>query len=189
MQVEKKEIKIWRKNIPYNNENPFIETENKIQANIIKKSKYLHTQTFNVTITDNDEQEVNGTSAIYTYQEVDESKFIKIFTQNIKAMYELTGSAYKIFVLLLKALQDVISKDTVFFDYDTAKEIQYNLTTTELARSTYEKAILELVEKKFLAPHKRRGMFYINPALIFNGDRVVFMQEFKKQKEEKIGIL
>ena len=47
-----------------------------------------------------------------------------------------------------------------------------------ISETTYMRGINELIKKDFIAESPRgSGWFYINPDIIFNGDRVRFIQE------------
>jgi len=43
-------------------------------------------------------------------------------------------------------------------------------------------ALKELVKAGIIALSTRPGYWFINPAIVFNGDRLLFVQEFKKKK-------
>ena len=54
----------------------------------------------------------------------------------------------------------------------------------ELSAPIFYRGIKELVEKKIIAKSVDKIVFYINPAIFFNGDRARFVTEVIKKKEE-----
>ena len=54
----------------------------------------------------------------------------------------------------------------------------------ELSAPIFYRGIKELVEKKIIAKSVDKIVFYINPAVFFNGDRARFVTEVIKKKEE-----
>lgn len=52
------------------------------------------------------------------------------------------------------------------------------------SRATFTRALDELVRKGFVAYSDRPGLFYINPAIFFNGDRARFVTEFRRKRAQ-----
>ncbi|EFU43972.1 hypothetical protein HMPREF9539_05537, partial [Escherichia coli MS 110-3] len=68
----------------------------------------------------------------------------------------------------------------------TCKKAQ-NIAKTldfELSSPIFYRGIKELIEKKIIAKSVDKIVFYINPAIFFNGDRARFVTEVIKKKEE-----
>lgn len=53
-----------------------------------------------------------------------------------------------------------------------------------MSEKTFQRGLKELLVKKFLAP-KDGVSFWINPALFFKGDRVLFVRELRRKKESE----
>jgi DNA-binding IclR family transcriptional regulator len=51
-----------------------------------------------------------------------------------------------------------------------------------MSKSSFHRSIRELLDKKFIAESAITGLYFINPHLFFNGDRVRFVQEFKRKR-------
>ena len=115
--------------------------------------------------------------------QVDNEEFIKLYTTNMQAFFDLSKPAVKVLGCVFHALQkSAINQDKVFLNHYKANEIYEELTANDtIAEATYLRGIKELLKKDFIAEAPEGpGFFYINPNLVFNGDRVRFVTEYRK---------
>ena len=103
-------------------------------------------------------------------EEVDSTKFLKLFVNGVKALAELTSAGTKIFELLYIEIQNNAGKDQVYLSYTALDENQ-----TAISRSTFARGISELIDKKFIAAMPAVGWYWVNPDYIWNGDRLAFV--------------
>ncbi|MDK7255130.1 hypothetical protein QP437_09695, partial [Haemophilus sp. UMB1048] len=54
-----------------------------------------------------------------------------------------------------------------------------------ISKAVYYRGLKELLEKKMIAKSVKKYIFYINPAIVFNGDRARFVKEIRIKEEEK----
>ncbi|HDS4830685.1 TPA: hypothetical protein QHW90_004614, partial [Citrobacter koseri] len=52
-----------------------------------------------------------------------------------------------------------------------------------LSESIFYRGIKELIEKRIIAKTNEKNWYFINPAIVFNGDRARFVSEIRKKKE------
>lgn len=120
--------------------------------------------------------EVQSTIAgFWESEEVDSTKFVKLFVQGVKALKELTGAGTKVFEFLYLEVQENIGKDKIFMalsDVDQA--------LTPMSEATYTRGMRELIEKGFIAATPTQGWFWLNPSFVWNGDRLAFVKEYRK---------
>lgn len=107
-------------------------------------------------------------------QEVDSTKFIKLFVNGVKALAELSNSGTRVFELLYIEMQNNIGKDQIYLSYTALDK------STTVSRSTFSRGIAELIEKRFIAAMPAVGQYWINPDFIWNGDRLAFVKEFRR---------
>lgn len=107
-------------------------------------------------------------------EEVDSTKFIKLFVNGVKALAELTNAGTRVFELLYTEMQNNIGKDQIYLSYTGLDK------TTKVSRSTFSRGVAELIEKRFMAAMPAVGWYWINPDFMWNGDRLTFVKEFKK---------
>ena len=140
----------------------------------------------------NDETWINNTTGelattqLYTYREVDETQFVKLFTQNIALTFNLTSAGLKALNVLIYAVQyRAMNKDTIIFNETTLKdflEIEAKKGNQfHLSLATFTRGVSELIKSSILARCERPGDYFINPNFVFNGDRLLFVNAIKKK--------
>jgi hypothetical protein len=113
-------------------------------------------------------------------EEVDSTKFIKLFVKGVKALKELSGSGTKVFEFLYLKVQDSIGKDKIYMSFSHVDQ-----ALTPMSESTYSRGMRELVAKKFIAPSEDSALFWLNPSYVWNGDRLAFVKEYRKASSPK----
>ena len=116
-------------------------------------------------------------------QEVDSTKFVKLFIQGVKALKELTSAGTKVFEVLYLHIQESIGKDQVYMSFNLVDQV-----ITPMSESTYSRGMRELIEKEFLAASPNIGLYWLNPSFIWNGDRLAFVKEYRKINHKKIKV-
>lgn len=173
----KKEIKTKepipgkRKNVLAYSSNPFWnKTEVKIGTRMIKVSGGKHI---------NSDGENISHSGIHIVKEVDENEFIKIYSKNIKAIFDLKPTAQRVLQYLIIELQKTPNADAIYLAWIGAKEY-FCENDIKTSRASFHRALSELIQKGFLAESTRPNMFWFNPHLFFNGNRLTFVHEYRK---------
>lgn len=115
---------------------------------------------------------------------VDSDPFVKLFTAELNRFFDLTPTALRIVTVLIQNIGRIRlgEGDQV---YITEKSIGDTLSEhgiTPPSSATYYRAMEELIAKGFIAPSTNTPLYYINPAIFFNGDRVRFVTEIRKKK-------
>ena len=100
-------------------------------------------------------------AAVAQIHRVDAEEFVKIYTANMSAFFELSKAATKMLGCLFRAIQrTAIGKAEVFLSAKEAEQIYKELTDGgELSRNTYMRGINELIEKDFVAESPRGSGF------------------------------
>ena len=112
-------------------------------------------------------------------EEVDSTKFVKLFIRGVKALKELTGAGTKVFEVLYINVQENIGKDRVLMSF-----AEVDQALTPMSESTFMRGMRELVEKKFIAATPTLGVYWLNPDFVWNGDRLAFVKEYRKKQLE-----
>lgn len=134
------------------------------------------------------EDESNGfdefRTAIQQIKNVDTEQFVKIYTQNIKVMLGLTSAGNKVFYVLLHEVQtSKIGSDRVFLSWTRIEKKIQQMQNVDFAYHTFLRGIKNLLDKKIIACADEENWFFLNPALLFNGDRAQFILEIRRDKE------
>jgi hypothetical protein len=165
-----------------NKENPFLkEAVELIEKSIVKKYKNTSGTSRGAILqaVDSDGQLVGHTSFIRQI-EVDEDQFTKIYLSQFSAFWSLKTQAIKVFGYIMTKLvpkQDLF----IFLDDECMQYTGYN------SQSSIRIGLGSLVENKIIARGPSDSLYFINPMVAFNGDRVTFAKTYiKKQKIKAI---
>lgn len=124
-----------------------------------------------------------ATSIIQQTELVDDQNFVKIFTAGIAASYALTKTGQRVFQTVLQEYEKTPMQhgfvDSVYLSWFDGGLCGRNI---EMSEVTFNRGMWELLEKGFIA-HKSPNLFWVNPALFFKGDRVLFIREYQKKKQ------
>lgn len=148
----------------------------------------VQTKTRRITNKTGDMELVNkGTGEIHAAiagfwqsEEVDSTKFVKLFVQGVKALKELSGSGTKVFEVLYGHVQEQVGKDKIHMSFSSIDQ-----SLTPMSAATYTRGMRELTEKKFIAATPNQGIFWLNAAFIWNGDRLAFVKEYRRKPDGK----
>ncbi len=126
--------------------------------------------------------EVHGVAAIHQVEERDDAEFVKVFAAGVAASYDLTKTAQRVFQVVLDRYQ----RTPMSGGYADAVELFWFGDGIEgrdvgMAEDTFKKGLRELLDKRFLHP-KTPSSFWVNPALFFKGDRVMFIKEYVRRR-------
>jgi hypothetical protein len=129
--------------------------------------------------------EMENVTQIITYKEVDDDEFVKFFTGNIALTFDLTAAGNKAFQLVMRVAQkEAIGRDDIYLN-DEVVESFVSEFKVKLSISTFRRGLKEILLKQILAKSTKTNVYYINPNLIFNGDRVAFTQAVKRKKKSE----
>ena len=126
-------------------------------------------------------------SNVFVTKELDEAQFVKVFSEGIKASFDLSRTAHRVFQVVL----DEYEKEPLSGGYVDAIQLEWfdgGLSGQKIGMTnqTFKKGLRELLDKGFLAP-KTPSSFWVNPALFFKGDRVRFIKEFTVKRTKKLN--
>lgn len=131
------------------------------------------------SIINHDTGQLSGVS-IQSYKEVDSEEFVKIYTANVGLIFDLNPSGKKVFQILLIALQkNSINRDSVLFSSRIGLEIA-NKHSIKIGETTFYRGLEELLRQNIIAKSLESNLYFINPHIIFNGDRIDFINSFKR---------
>lgn len=124
-------------------------------------------------------------SGIHVVREVDETEFLKIYTKNIKAIFDLKPTTQRVLQYLMNELQKTPNADAIYLAWVGAEEY-FSEVNLNISRSSFQRSLKEMMEKGFLAESKKPNLFWFNPNLFFNGNRMTFINEFKIKLKKEI---
>lgn len=110
--------------------------------------------------------EVVGQTAFFREKTVDQEQFTKFYLSGFKAFFDLRPATIKVFGYILNLLKP--NSDEFLFNYKDCMEV------TKYSSVTIFKALAELCKAEIIARGWNDVLYYINPMVVFNGDRVTF---------------
>ena len=172
-----KKITDFEKNI----ENPFLkEAVQQIQSGIVKKYKNTSgTSRGAILQAVNSEGELVGHTSFIRQIEVDEQQFTKIYLSQFSAFFNLKSQAIKVFGYIMTKLNP--KQDMFIFLMEECREY----TGYKNHRSVHQ-GVSALLENKIIARGPSDSLYFINPMIAFNGDRVSFTKTYVKKQKGKV---
>ncbi len=158
-------------------ENPFLASAiEKIEENTISKKRFIKgSKGVQQTIINNN-GEITGETAFLQHIEVDEEKFAKLYLSQFTAFWDLNKASMRVFGYLLSILQP--KQDTVYFNMKRALEY------TRYSSSKYViSGLSDLCKHGIIARSDTPYLYFINPLVFFNGDRVTFAKTYVRKKK------
>jgi len=160
--------------------NPFLEKAiQAVEGGVVKKYKSAssYDQRAVLQAVDPKTGEVLGHTSFIRQIEVDEEKFTKFYLSNFSAFFDLKTSAIKVFGHILNQLRP--GEDMfLFFVKDCIKYTGY-----KTSKPIYE-GLSHLVSSEIIARGRADNIYFINPLIVFNGNRVTFARSYVKRKKE-----
>lgn len=162
-------------------ENPFVEsstvTTRRKRTVVVKGGK---------AIVDSDTGQTEDLAEVVMVREVDDQQFVKLFTANLKVFFDLSPVAMKLLQVVLHQVQRTPNHDQIMLNLALVEAYFTSTHQSPLSKTSFHRGIRELLDKKFLAESVLTGLYFINPHLFFNGDRVRFVQEFRRKRADKV---
>lgn len=126
--------------------------------------------------------EISGVTAHHQVEERDDAEFVKVFAAGVKAIYDLTKTASRVFQVVLDQYQREPMRngfaDSLYLAwFDGGLDGQ----SVGMSESTFNRGLRELVDKGFVYP-RSPSVFWVNPSMFFKGDRVLFIKEYRRRR-------
>jgi len=115
---------------------------------------------------------------------VDKEHFIKVFEAGLSAIFGLSKRAQEVLHYLLTSYNEEAltgtDDDLVYFSFNEAQRVGY-----PRRRQTWRSGLNELMFQEFMMPAtKGADWFWINPTLIYRGNRITIVNQFVKKAED-----
>jgi hypothetical protein len=166
-----------------NSENPFLkQAVEQVNNNIVKKYKTASKTGEKAVLHAFDPQsgELLGHTSFIRQIEVDEEQFTKMYLSNFNKFFDLPTSAIKVFGYIMTVL--IPKKDMFYFDLNDC--ISY---TDYKSHKSVHQGLAFLLKAEIIARGKAEYIYFINPMVAFNGDRITFAKTYVKKRKEVIN--
>jgi hypothetical protein len=124
-------------------------------------------------IVDNSTGELKGIGGMGFWwdEEVDTTRFVKMFLDGIKQAAGLSKTGIQVFELVYLQMRANPGSDEIKLNQYVAKD-------HGMSDRTYQRGVRELLEKEFLYRSPSDGVFFVNIRFMFNGDRLAFVKSY-----------
>lgn len=166
-------------------ENPFVKGSNFVlpmrnRTERLETSGPLH-------VTDSATGESMDVAQISRVRTVDSEKFVKLYVAQLHAFFDLKPGTHRLMMALIDELSQAryMNGDQIYLNYNKVVDYFERNDTKPPAKATFFGAMAEMTEKGFVAPSVDTNLWFINPAIFFNGDRVKFVTELRRKRQSK----
>jgi hypothetical protein len=158
-------------------ENPFVERA--IEDMVIrKKTQVMRTSNKDeIQMIVNSQGEVEGHSAFMRFVEVDEEKFAKLYLSQLYSFWDLSKASMRVFSFILNVLKP--KQDSFILRMNDCLEY-----TKYKHRKDVMNGLAGLIDAGIIARSEYEFEYFLNPMVVFNGDRVTFAKTYIKKKKE-----
>lgn len=124
-------------------------------------------------IVDHSTGEIKGIGGMgfWWEEEVDTTRFVKLFLDGIKQAAGLSKTGIQVFELVYYQMRANPGSDEI-------KLNQYVARDHGISDRSYQRGVRELLEKEFLYRSPSDGVFFVNIRFMFNGDRLAFVKSY-----------
>lgn len=173
--MEKKKV-IKYSDFGRNKENPFIvQAIEEIGHSTIKKYRQATGTSGNAILRAVDDTgTIVGHTSFIRQVEVDEEEFVKFYLRDFRVFFGLSEKAMRVFGYILTLIRP--NSDEFIFLIDECLE-----NTIYKTKVSIYAALTELIAAEIIARGKSDVFFFINPMVIFNGNRVTFAKTYVKK--------
>lgn len=164
---------------PANKENPFLkQVVEQVNNHVVKRFQNSTSTTKKAVLqaVDPETGEHVGYTSFIRQIVVDDDKFTKVYAQNLQAFFDLSKTGMRVLAYVFTCLK--VSNDKIYFDIDDAMKF----TGYKNHRSVYN-GLAELLKAEIIARGKKENLYYINPMIIFNGNRINFIKQYVKKSD------
>jgi hypothetical protein len=113
----------------------------------------------------------SGVRHFFKFEEVDASRFVKLFLDGMKQAAGLSKAGMQVFELVYRQLQEKPNSDEIALSWHLAKTLGL-----DVPERTYRHGLRQLLEREFLYESLVDGVYFVNIRYMFNGDRLTFIR-------------
>jgi hypothetical protein len=166
-------------------DNPFIDG---LGYDRRKKTEVLYTGDRAVVNVKTGEIDDDEQIAVARIKYVDSDQFVKVYLRYIHVFFELGQPAQKVARFVLEQVgRRALGKGEVLLSFTEYAAFYDGQAGT--SRPTFMRGLQELAAKNLIAKSPNPSIWWINPAMVFNGDRARFVTEVRRTRKSKANAL
>ncbi len=155
----------------YHSRNPFIK-DVAVHIQSSHRRKIVGSKWQDVMDTDTGELSKQKITVFGEKKQVDKQSYMKLFIGEIKRFFDLSKTSMK----LLEYIMDNIrwNKDKICMHQPTIMD------DMKISRTTCYRSMIQLLDAGIIAKADTDGCYYVNPTVVFKGDRIILYTEYEK---------
>lgn len=175
-----------RRNVPKYRENPFLKHASEVCVTGYKPVFSNTVSGEQCLMVGSITGELKGSAGMFYKKEVDREEFVKLYAEGVGAIMQLKSPGKKVFQLIYDELYGAkgMGKTQIVLAYEMLSEAQRK----NLSRATFFQGINDNLKHNIIAETYTAGVYFINPAYIFNGDRLAMVREYVIKQNQIITI-
>lgn len=123
----------------------------------------------------------SGAAIVYEFEEVETTRFVKLYLSGIKQAAGLSKAGMAVFELVYRQIQDSPGVDQIGLSHEQAKRAGLNIS-----ERVFRNGLRDLLERDFLYESLVPNLFFINIRYMFNGDKLAFVKGYKQKSKSPI---
>jgi hypothetical protein len=159
--------------------NPFLNNEDIIT--IDKGKKQIITGRTNDVLVNTETGEVNSFTFLHKTAITDKNQFAKLYIAEIQSLFELSKTGIKVFGYVLSCLKK--DSDNIYIHIPALMEYCHYKQKNQAY-----KGLGELIKNNIIALSTMNCIWFINPKIIFNGNRIAFVKEYRLTEPKQLPI-
>lgn len=116
----------------------------------------------------------SGAAVVYEFEEVETTRFVKLYLSGIKQAAGLSKAGMTVFELVYRQIQDSPGVDQIGLSHEQAKR-----AGLDISERVFRNGLRDLLARGFLYESLVPNLFFINIRYMFNGDRLAFVKGYK----------
>lgn len=176
-QMENNSRLVKLRNAEKYSKNPFLSDE---VLKIDSGKKVIMAGSTKQVLVNTDTGETEGITLLHKYKEVDRSQFVKLYVNEIQSLFDLSKTGLKVFGFVVNSMR--INTDEIYISIN--KLMQY---CGYRNKTQAYKGLSELIGNKIIAMSQDANLWYVNPNVVFNGDRIAFVKEYRLKDSSNVS--
>jgi hypothetical protein len=131
-----------------------------------------------------DVNDMGSETTVVTDEYVDAATFVKVFDAGIKASYDLSNAAFKVYQLVLQ----VTGRGKRDADEITLHPVMVEDAPVKMSVDTYWRGLRELVSKRFIAASLIPHRYWLNPHFFVKGDTFKIVRRYQIAEKAKTRV-
>ena len=158
-------------------ENPFLES---FQPSMRRKNEVLVSDDNRAIINTRTGEIDDDSIAIARVKIVDSDQFVKVYVSELHIFFDLSRPAQRVVEFLLHQVSRAVGRGEVLMHFSDFE--RFFVGREGGSRQTFMRGLQELAAKRLIAKSLTPNIWFINPTMTFNGDRMRFITEYRRRK-------